>query len=85
MDFIEFINTEWEASATKKQALLDDFCEHLGYQKTVGTEDGNPIPNPVTKKEFANERIARYIIETVNVIRKRNAEKSVSFEELSFE
>lgn len=86
LDFIKHINDNVSLSAAKKTAMLNDFCEQYSYQETIeNPEGGDPIPNPVTKKEFANEKIARYIIGTVNAARLKAGRATIEIEELVLE
>lgn len=78
LDFIQYINDNWNVSAAKKTAMLSDFCAQYGYKEE--DEEGNP--NPVTKKEFANEKIIIYFKESVNAHRKRVAEEAAEYTEL---
>jgi hypothetical protein len=57
--------------------MLDDLVSYFGYQETIDGE-----PNPVTKKEFANNKIKQFIRDRVKSVRKRRAEKQVTYEEL---
>lgn len=82
LDYVGFINQNTSLNAAKKQAFLDDFCEQYNYQDQIEDDDLNLIPNPVTKKDFANEKIDRFLRETVNVIRRKRVEKATTFEEL---
>lgn len=79
MDFVGFINSEWTASGAKKLAMLNDFTQQQGYQEEIGGE-----PNPMTRKDFANQEITRFIVKNVNATRKGRAESLVIFEELTF-
>jgi hypothetical protein len=88
LDFIQFINDNANLTAAKKTALLDDFCEQYGYQETIENPqdpDGDPIPNPVSKKDFANQKITDYLVQSINAIRKKTAEEAVDFTELTLE
>ena len=80
LDFIGFINQNISLSAAKKQAMLSDFCEQYVYQEFIDEE--LQIPNPVSKVEFANERIEAFIRETVHAVRIRRAKEATIFEEL---
>ena len=81
LDFIGFINEGWEATNEKKLTMLDSFVYQYGYRDEVEV-DGEMVENPVTKKEFANEKIRDYIVQTVNAYRKQEAEAVVEYEEL---
>ena len=85
LDFIGFISTNVNLTAAQKLALLSDFCAQYGYQEQIDDGQGNIIPNPVTQKEFANHKITRYIIETVNAIRLSKGIDAVTIEELELE
>ena len=81
LDFIAFINQNVSLSAAQKQAMLNDFCEQYGYDEEIEI-GGELIPNPVSKVEFANERIEAFIRETVHATRIRRAKEATKFEEL---
>lgn len=83
MDFIGFINSEWGAAAAVKLEMLEDFCDQYGYQEFLPDEEGNlTIPNPESRKAFANGKIKQYIIETVNAIRIQRAKEAAPYTEL---
>lgn len=82
LDFIGFIGQNVSLSAGKKQAMLDDFVEQYGYEEQIDDGDGGLIPNPVSKKAFANDKIQRFVMETVHAVRKRRVEQATTFEEL---
>ncbi len=82
LDFIAFINQNISLSAAKKQAMLSDFCEQYGYQEEIDDGEGELVPNPISKVEFANERIESFIRETVNATRIRRAKEAAIIEEL---
>jgi hypothetical protein len=78
IDIIGHINQEVTNLTTQqKQDMLDDFTSYFGYQETIDGE-----PNPVTKKDFANNKIKEFIRDRVKSVRKRRAEKQVTYEEL---
>jgi hypothetical protein len=57
--------------------MLDDLVSYFGYRETIDGE-----PNPIAKKEFANDKIEEFIKDRVKSVRKRRAEKQVTYEEL---
>lgn len=85
LDFIQFINDNVSLSVAKKTALLTDFCKQYSYQETITDEEGNEVPNPTTKQQFANQKFVDFVVQTVNAQRKRSAESAVEFEELVLE
>ena len=85
LDFVTFIAANWDAPAATKQAMLDDFVEAYHWQENITDEDGNEIPNPVTKAQLTNYQITRFIVETVNAVRKRRAEQAAIYDDLDLE
>jgi hypothetical protein len=88
MDFIEFINNQEPVAswtAAKKLAFLSDMCSTGGYQEEIDDGSGTMIPNPETKKQFANRMIARQIVRWVNGWRKSVAEAEVIYETVELE
>ena len=81
MDFIKYINDNWNVSTAKKIAFLNDFCGQYGYQEV----DDEGIPNPQTRKEFANEKVIAFFKGAVNSHRKKVVEEATKYEELNFE
>ena len=47
----------------KANAIIDAFATQYNYQDEIGDEDGNMIPNPQTKKQFALEVIKSFVRE----------------------
>lgn len=87
MDIIGFITTQEPVASwtsAKKQAMLDDLCATLNYQKTIYDEEGNGTQNTQTKKEFANEKILNQLKVWVNDWRRSQAEKELTIEEVTF-
>jgi hypothetical protein len=83
LDFVGFINDNWNATTEKKLLMLHDFCAQYGYEEYIlDPETGGEIPNPESRVEFANRRITQYIVETVTAYRKIEAEKLAIYEEL---
>lgn len=80
LDFVGFINDNWEATPIKKLALLDSFVAQYGYQETI-----QGIPNPVSKRDFTNARITDFIRDSVNAFRRGEAEAAAEFDELVLE
>lgn len=88
MDIVGFINTQEPVASwtiEKKVAFLNDLCATGGYQETITNEAGETVPNPMTKKEFANRMIAKQIVRWVNGWRKTVAESSVIIESVELE
>ena len=89
LDFIGFISDNANLSAGKKVALLKDFCTQYNYQLTIWSVDegGDPIqiPNPESRREFANRHITRFIRESVNAVRRQVAVETLTYEELELE
>lgn len=42
--------------------VLKGFCYHHGYPDVVADADGNPIPNPETRRQFAKRKLAQIIM-----------------------
>lgn len=88
MDIITFINSEQPVAswtAEEKIAFLNDFVATGGYQETVTNEAGETVANPVTKKEFANRMIIKYIARCVNGWRKSVAEANIVIDSVELE
>jgi hypothetical protein len=78
IDIIGHINQEVTSlTAQQKKDMLDDLVSYFGYQETIDGE-----PNPVNKKEFANNKIEEFIKDRVKSVRKKRAEQQVTYEEL---
>jgi len=43
--------------------VRDAFCQQYNYQETIQDTNGNPIPNPESKADFAMRHIKTYIRE----------------------
>lgn len=83
IDIIGHISGEVAWSAAKKTAMLDDFAYGIGYQDVIGQDDeGVDIPNPVTKKEHANNYLKSVVKNTVEDYRLKEAKKAATFTEL---
>ena len=80
LDFVGFINDNWQATPAKKLALLDSFVAQYGYEEMI-----NGIPNPVSKREFTNVQITGFIRDSVNAFRRGEAEAVVEYDELVLE
>lgn len=85
LDFVGFINDNWQAPTAKKLALLDSFVAQYGYEEMVEDEDGNEIPNPVSKRQFTNAQIVEFICASVNAFRGREAAAAAEYDELALE
>lgn len=66
LNFAQFINDNTDFSASKKQEMLDKFCGQYNYQEEIEDENGDMIPNPVTKVQFFNEKVEEFIRQTIN-------------------
>ena len=84
MDIIGYISDNVSLTAEKKTAMLDSFCEQYSYQEMVGDpeDEGETIPNPISKKDFANEKIEKFVVDTVNAARLKVGRNAVKIEEL---
>lgn len=85
LDFIQFINDNVNLSAAKKVELLEDFCKQYGYEEEIDDGAGGMIPNPVTRKVFANDKISSFIKQTVNAVRRKEQLELVEYEKLILE
>lgn len=73
VDFIACINAEATSLTTEqKVAMLDDFVAYFAYSEELG----------VTKKDFANEKIAIFIKNIVKSVRRKETEQTLAIEEL---
>lgn len=75
-DFVDFVNGQVPWSAPTKQRFLDDFAVQINYQDTINDVDGNPIPNPITKKDAVNQAIQTYIFQTIVAGKLKDLEQS---------
>jgi hypothetical protein len=83
LDIMGHINQEVTSlTLQQKQDMLNDYVSYFGYSDTLEDAQGNTIPNPETKKEFANRMIEKHIRDIVKSVRKRRAEAQVTYEEL---
>ena len=69
----------------KRQAYLTDFTDHHHYQEFVENEDGLPIPNPQTRKEFANLQYNAFTTQSANAERWQTERETIVITELTFE
>jgi hypothetical protein len=81
IDIIQHLNDNVDLTAGEKASLLDDFCAQYSYQEL--DEEGNP--NPVSKKDFANDKIKTYIKDSVNARRITVAKAAAAYTELELE
>ena len=72
LNFINFINTNWQVDGTIKQKMLDDFCS--GWSESNG----------VSKIEFANNKIEGFIVSTILDKRRGDAINAIKIEEFKF-
>lgn len=82
MDILGYISGEISWSAAKKQAMLDDLAYAANYQDEIQDEDGEMVPNPVTKKQHANNWILRLIGDKVHRRREDVGHAAVEIEVL---
>lgn len=47
----------------KVTAVVDAFCTQYNYKETITGIDGEPLPNPTTKAQFAKNVIRSFIKE----------------------
>ena len=61
---------------TSEQGLLvrDAICANYNYQENVTGEDGELVPNPESKAEFARRMILKFIKENVRKYRADEAD-----------
>lgn len=85
LDFIGFISDNVALSTDQKLALLEDFCDQYNYEEIVEDEEGNEIPNPESRRHFANRQITRFLRESVNATRRQRAADAAKYEELELE
>lgn len=85
LDFIGFIDDTANLEADEKALLLIDFCTQYNYQPTIPGKDGSPIPNPESRRDFANRHVSLYVTESVNAVRRDVAMLALEFEELKLE
>jgi hypothetical protein len=45
----------------KLDIVVDAFADQYNYQETIGDEDGNQIPNPTSKNQFAKNIIKSFV------------------------
>lgn len=80
LNFIGFINDNCALATDKKVIMLDDFCAQYGYQDHIEGPDGKMMPNPMSRRDFANQKIRNYIVEVVNAHRVAVARAAVVHE-----
>jgi hypothetical protein len=81
IDIIGFINTQEPVASwtpEKKQAMLNDLCSTHGYQEII-----DDLPNPETKKQFANRIILWQIKKWVEGWRKSVAIQGLTIDEIN--
>lgn len=47
------------------ERVINAICSRFGYNDTVEDEDGQEIDNPVSKEEFAHDRVCRWVTSQV--------------------
>ncbi len=82
MDILGYINTQepvvnW--TSAKKTAFLDSLAKRFKY-----AENTDSLIVPPSKKAYVNHEIERRIKGWVNGQRKKDAEKSVTYDEIDF-
>lgn len=71
-----------DAQAT---AILDDFVAYHGYQATIKDAEGNDIPNPQTKAQFAKAKVVSFVRESIKSFRANasaNSARDVKIQEV---
>ena len=84
-DHVDALNPPW--TGAKKLQMLVDFTNEYQYQEMV-PGPLNPevmIPNPVNRRTFANQVVARLIRQAVGAYRIREAQSAIIVEELDLE
>lgn len=69
----------------QRQAFLIDFTSYHHYQEIIIDDDGLPIPNPQTRREFANLRYNVFTVDSTNAWRFKVARDAISIEKLVLE
>lgn len=85
LNFMKFISDNVDLAAEKKVALLEDFCAQYGWTEFLIDNDGNEVPNPVSRTDFANQKVTQFFIQSINAARRKRAEEAVTIEELVME
>uniref|UniRef100_A0A6M3J325 Uncharacterized protein n=1 Tax=viral metagenome TaxID=1070528 RepID=A0A6M3J325_9ZZZZ len=85
LDFVGYINTASPASAAEKALFLTDFCAAQGYTDTIVDALGNLIPNPESRKDFANRVILEWFKQVVRNHRFQAASNLIVPEPLELE
>ena len=65
LDYVSFINSNVTWDNDKKLRMLNGFVYQYSYQDEIEDEEGDLIPNPVSKVDFANQQIERFIRENI--------------------
>lgn len=65
------------ADSTKITRILDGICEDNNYQSTIVDAEGNSIPNPETKAQFAKRIVIERIKDMVLAGERKKAEKDI--------
>lgn len=85
IDIFGLIEKSWDATIDQKIAALNDFCDQLQYCDQVLEENGETVPNPETKKQFANRKTLEYISDTVNKRREVLAASKLQYDQVRIE
>lgn len=73
IDIMKYVDENTNLTDQQKIALFDGFCEKHGYKVTYEDDNGNPVPNPESKKDFVNRKFKEWICAPVNKLRHEKA------------
>jgi len=45
------------------EEIINEFCAASGYAETITDNQGNPIPNPVTKLQHTRAQVKAFLID----------------------
>ena len=82
IDFLKFIGEQTKFSAEKQKTILNDLAEFWNYQDQVMGDKGEMVDNPISKKDFINQKIGQQIVSWIHEARKEKAEKALIFEKV---
>jgi len=87
-DIIGYLNSvepiaSW--STAKKQDMLNHYVSHFGYQENIDEGTGELVPNPESKKQFANRMLKEHIKDCVNSVRDRASKEAATYEKLDLD
>ena len=87
-NIVQFID-DWMVangwSLADRLLFLDDFTSQYNYQENIDDGEGGTIPNPVSKSEFANQKLVLFVVQTVNAWRDRVAREAATYDPLVLE